>query len=656
MTAESRVREFFRPGGTLSRAHRGYEPRPSQLDMALDVLETLQEGGHLVVEAGTGVGKTLAYLVPAIVLGRRVIVSTATRTLQDQLGRKDLPFLAERCGLRFSTCTIKGRDNYLCLHRFAQFRQTPAFATREEAAAWPSVVSWAEGALVGDVAELSGLPENPSFWAQINARNATCLGSRCPQHDDCFLQEVRRQAHASDVIIVNHHLYLADAVVRASEFGEVLPDADAVIFDEAHALEDAATSFFARTVSSWRLRDLAEDTLRELTRGGVTPPAAVQTRIGRLHEAAGAFAPPWGQPAGRTPLPARLTTAQQDALERALAAVRGLAAAFEAWPRPPALLDTLARRCRELADDIERLAHRDDPTWVHWLEVRGRNAMLTAAPVDVSSLLRERVFARLRASVLCSATLAVGGVMDHVRQRLGLAGKTEAGEALAVRESTHASPFDHARQGLLYLAEDLPEPRDPAFAAACAATMRALVSASRGRAFLLFTSFDNLGKVHAILADDLPFPLLVQGSAPKAELLRRFREQEGSVLFATHSFWQGVDVPGPALSLVAIDKLPFAVPSDPIVAARGRLVEDAGGNAFLDLAVPEAVLALKQGLGRLIRSRSDRGVAAVLDPRLLRTRYGSVFLSDLPPFPKTTRMEDVIAFFEDERLVPDEPP
>lgn len=680
MSANSRLNAFFGPGGVLERVHPGHERRPPQEALAEEVLRTLTEGGHLVAEAGTGTGKTLAYLVPALLANRRVIVSTGTKTLQDQLAQQDLPFLHETCGLDFSWCVLKGRDNYLCLHRFEQFRQAPSFASRSEAAAWPEVLRWAGETRTGDRAELVQLPENPEFWGELNAKDATCLGQRCPRHDDCWLHELRREARTADVVVVNHHLFLADASLRESRFGAILPDFDAVIFDEAHRLESAATSFFGRSLSNWRLRELADDVIRELARAGFES-APIQLAAKRVAEAGAALASAWPAGEGRRVLPARLPRPREDALRAAGSTVRSLGKALGGLvgPAPPSV-EALLRRCDEVLGDHDLLSRREDPSWVFWSEPRGRGVFLTATPVDVSSLLRERVFAPLRSSVLTSATLAVGGSMAHVRARLGLVNPPEAeapamedaepardaepaedgGEQappvrLEIEESIHPSPFDHARQGLLYLPRDLPAPREPGFSSACAERMRELVLASRGRAFLLFTSFDNLRRVEEILKDDLPFPVLVQGQAPKGELLRRFKEQAGSVLLATASFWEGVDVRGEALSLVAIDKLPFQVPTDPIHAARSRLIEDAGGNPFRQLALPEAVLALKQGVGRLVRSATDRGVVALLDVRAAKTGWGRAFPDNLPPFRRTARLQDVELFFAEDSPEDDAP-
>ncbi len=665
-----RVRAFFAPDGPLSRAHPAAEQRPEQLEMALHALAAIEGGGSLVVEAGTGVGKTLAYLVPAVLARRRVIVSTGTKALQDQLALKDLPFLRDACKLAFSFAVLKGRDNYLCRQRFGVFRAQPTFAGRSEASLWPAVEDWARQTETGDMGELSDLPEAPSFWPQVNAKDSTCLGQRCPEHAACLLHSVRNAARDADIVVVNHHLYLADVVVRQSRFGSVLPDADTVIFDEAHRLESAATSFFGRSVSSWRLRELADDVQRELGAGGALPPT-VAARAERLSALAQGFARAWGSENGRWPLPSRLPSAHAQALADVVTTVRALAEGLAAIPGRPALAEPLLRRAEELAEDADLLARHDDPAFVHWFEVRGRGASVVATPVDVSGLLRQQVFAGLRTAVLCSATLAIGGRLSHARSRLGLiaeraAADSEAGDhdihadvreisedgtpdhagALNVTEAVLASPFSHQEQALLYLPESMPAPRHPDFAGAVARECRALTEASAGRAFLLFTSYENLRKVHEILRHDLPFPLLVQGEAPKLELLRRFRSAAGSVLFATSSFWEGIDVPGEALSLVVMDKLPFAVPSDPIVAARARLVEERGGDAFRELSVPEAILALKQGAGRLIRSKSDRGVVAILDPRV-HASWGRAFLRDLPPFQRTSSIDAVRAFFDE---------
>ncbi len=651
MDPSERLSRFFGPGGRLERAHPAHEQRPQQEALAVDVLETLRAGGHLVAEAGTGTGKTLAYLVPALLLGRRVIISTGTKTLQDQLAQQDLPFLQEACGLRFDWVVLKGRDNYLCRHRLATFREAPTFPSREEGAHWPEVLRWSSETETGDMAELTGLPENPGFWGEINAKNSTCLGQRCPNYDDCFLHELRRESRTADVVVVNHHLFLADAALRESNFGAILPEADAVIFDEAHRLESAATSFFGRSVSNWRLRELGDDVMRDLARAGTDTPA-VQRAAKRVTECGVTLSRAWAREQGRHVLPARLPPAREEALRAVRASVLELRRALSALVGPgQQAAEGFTRRCEELDSDLEFLELRQDPSWVFWSEARGRGLFLTATPVDVSSLLRQRVFENLRASVLTSATLAIGGRMEHVRARLGLEDRPTpedeetSAPPLTVREAIHDSPFDFLSQGLLYLPRDLPQPREPGFSSACAERMRELATASDGRAFLLFTSHENLRRVFEILRDDLPFPLLVQGEAPKAELLRRFREVPNSVLFATASFWEGVDVRGDSLSLVAIDKLPFGVPTDPINAARSRLVEDAGGSPFMDLALPEAVLSLKQGVGRLIRSQTDRGVVALLDVRASKTRWGRAFPENMPPFRRTADIDDVHRFF-----------
>lgn len=676
---ERRLERFFEPGGVLSRAHPSWEPREEQAAMARAVLRTLGGGGHLVVEAGTGTGKTLAYLVPAALLGRRVIISTGTKALQDQLALKDLPFLVETCRLPVSSIVLKGRDNYLCRHRLELFRQQPFFtdrsygadrADRREAVAWSVVHDWAEETATGDLAEVEGVPEAPGFWREINAAEATCLGSRCPRYDDCHLHVVRRAAHAADLVVVNHHLYLADAATRAGEMGNILPDADLVVFDEAHRLESAATSFFGVSVSDRRMADLAEDVVTELDRARLGGPA-VRRRAEELRAAAGVLSGAWGHAAGRRLMPARFTAGQEDVLSRGRGALLALATALRSLGDEPALAP-FTKRCADLLVDFEHVVGRSDPTWVHWIESRGRGVALTASPVEVSDLLRENVFSKLTGSVLCSATLAVGGSMGHVRARVGLvespaapSPKTDSDtehdvdwsadrddvrssdeDALApVTELVLESPYDFRAQGLLYLPRGLPDPRSPSWAAACIETIEELVAASRGRAFLLFTSRDAMVRAHEALADALPWPVLLQGQASKREILRRFADEPGSVLFATASFWEGVDVPGEALSLVVIDRLPFAVPSDPLQAARARHVAEAGGDPFRDLSVPEAVLSLKQGVGRLIRSSSDRGVVAILDGRVTGTGYGRRFLRDLPPFRTTRELGDVRDFF-----------
>jgi ATP-dependent DNA helicase DinG len=679
------VSAVFADGGALSRALGGFEPRDGQRRMADAVASVLDTGGTLLAEAGTGTGKTLAYLVPAILSGERVLVSTGTKNLQEQIYFKDIPTLADALGVTFTATLMKGRSNYLCLHRFQQmdgsyesrgmFEAEEVFdqgaaSESEKSIFLPVLRHWAARTETGDRAEIAELPEDLALWNHVSASADTCLGTDCPQYGDCFVTRMRQRANESDVVIVNHHLLCADASVRKGSFGEVIPSCTSLVVDEAHQLEDVATQYFGLAVSNYRLDDFVRDADRSLAAARAAANAAdagdtawdprhleaAARAVTRAAERARQFfqrlaaARDAGGPAQESR--ARYTADTiadylEDGAELAgaiesLEATMGLMLhALDSSPIAPVdgsseTFQTLRRRAGELHRDLRLLLRGDDPDMVYFLETRGRGIVLRAAPVDVSRLVREAVFDRFRSVVLTSATLAVDNGFTYVKGRLGL---READEIRVPGE------FDYTRQALLYLPRRMPPPKSPGFAGAVAVEAIDILRRTSGRAFVLFTSYAVLRSVQRELEVTLPYPLLVQGQAPRSALLQRFRSTPNAVLLATSSFWQGVDVVGEALSCVIIDKLPFASPGDPVTAARIDTINAKGGDAFSDYQVPLAILALQQGLGRLIRHRTDRGVLAVLDPRLRTTGYGRRFLSALPPAPVTHDLDAISRFF-----------
>ena len=636
------VRELLGPGGALSRALPIYEPRPPQLEMALRVEDALAHGRALVVEAGTGTGKTLAYLLPAARSGLKIVVSTATKTLQEQLADKDVPLL-KALGVDSRVAFLKGRQNYLCLLRFEQFQRNPTFAVREEAALFEGIAAWAEKTQTGDRAELSELPENLASWRDLSASADQCLGQKCAHYERCFVFKMRRQAAEADVVVVNHHLFFADLALRSSSAGDagaaVLPHYDAVIFDEAHAVEEVATEHFGAQLSSFRVSELARDALKALqTRPQLLRARDLAARLAReggdFFAAALATAPLERQTRGNRSaerenarwvlLPSSLKPVEKERLALA-ELVRSLGAALSEQDEELSLLE---RRCLALGADLELFAGpQGDAALIHWAEQRAGHLFLHASPIDVAAILMDKLYDRIGPVVYTSATLAVGGALEYFERRIGL--RDNDGPLFPLEDAVLASPFDYQQHAALYLPQRMPDPQDAEFPAAVAEELRALLPITGGRAFVLFTSLRNMRAVHQLLAGELPYQVLLQGDQPKQQLLKRFRETP-SVLFASQSFWEGVDVPGEALSLVVIDKLPFASPGEPLVAARIDRLRAAGEDAFYGYQVPQAALALKQGFGRLIRTSTDRGIVAVLDARMTRKGYGRLFVETLP--------------------------
>ena len=643
----------FAPGGRLALAMQGFEARGGQLEMAAAVSAVFAEGGVLLAEAGTGTGKTLAYLIPAILSRQRVLVSTGTKNLQEQIYFKDLPVLRESLGVKFTAAYMKGRGNYLCLHRFEAYKEGGAAQslgfTRDESIYIRLIDEWRRETETGDRSELEDLPEDLPFWKDIAASSENCIGSECPQYQECFVTRMRQRAAESDLVIVNHHLLCADAAVRQSNYGEVIPSCRYAVVDEAHQLEDVATQYFGIAVSNYRVDDLARDVDRALGANLVADrdrandlkgsAERVRDRAREFFAALQAirFEVPGGPGADSR---IRVGAAQMmKVADEGAALVRAIEAleADIALTReiPPDLL-AIGDRAAAVRKDTAFLLRADDPGFVYYLEPRGRGVFLRGSPIDVSAIVRELLLDRMTATILTSATLTVDGSFEYVRGRLGIR---------HAREVRLSSEFDYATQSILYLPKRMPDPRSREFAAAAAREVIEIVKRTRGRAFVLFTSYANLREVHARASAEIPYPILVQGTAPRSALLRDFKATPNAVLLATASFWQGVDVVGEALSCVVIDKLPFASPGDPITSARIEAIAAGGGSAFGEYQIPLAILSLQQGLGRLLRHRQDCGVLAVLDPRLRSMGYGRRFLASLPPAPLTSRLEDIERFF-----------
>jgi len=634
--------DIFGPDGLLADAHPRYEHRPRQIEMARGVQRALDRRRALVVEAATGTGKTLAYLIPALRSDQRVVISTGTKALQEQLFHKDIPFLERHWPEPFESALLKGRSNYLCRLRFDEIFEGARSVPGGEREAWNRLVDWIEETETGDRSEVDGLSDDSPLWNEVSVGADNCLHTDCPRYNDCFVTRVRESAEDADLIVVNHHLFFADLSLRTEGVGEILPPYDAVIFDEAHHLEGVATSFFGIHVSNYRFRDLADDIRRSLETEEITD-TSLEAATGELKRTTDHFfdAASLGLGGGRHPIDEAIGGDRADEIERrrgeleeTLEEVDG---ALEHCTELGDVGTRYRERCRELGEDLDHVLSADDSRYAYFADIRGRGTFLKAAPVDLAALFREKLLDHHDSMVFTSATLATGGDLEFFKRRMGIAGTPDrAGaptEPYPVDETILPPVFDYEEQAAVYVPRKLPEPGSDGFTDHVCTVVEYLLEITDGRAFVLFTSHANLDAVHAELGDQIPYPTLKQGELPKRELLDRFRAETRSVLFATSSFWEGVDVEGESLSMVIIDKLPFANPSDPLVRARLDLIESRGQDPFSEYSLPSAALSLKQGFGRLIRSRSDRGIVAILDSRIANRRYGRYFLESLPPAP-----------------------
>ena len=650
------IQRIFGNGGLIAKHHRQYEHRDGQIKMAQAVVRAFEEKKHLIVEAGTGTGKTLAYLVPAIAaaLGKnkRIIVSTGTKNLQEQLMEKDIPFLQKVLPKKFTAAYMKGRSNYACLYKIKKAENQPILEGLDEMDYFDEVRHWSRESETGDRAELVNLPENISFWSRINAKSESCLGQKCPDFEPCFITRMRQKADSADIVIVNHHLFFADLNVSGNQYGKVLPDYSAVIFDEAHLIEDIAADYFGFQISSFQIDELVRDAdalpitdavaTRDITKTcakivGLADQfwirfTQVRNQDGRFPLLPNAFVEKNRQgEVAPTPL-GEAYFALDGALER-------LETAVDVFAEQLTEAESLHRRVMQTRFDLEFIVKQSEKNYVYWLEKRGRGMFLRASPIDVSTLLQEKLFDKTETVVLTSATLSSNGKFNFIKERLGLDEGNKTETLLA------PSAFDYQKQAIIYIPKAMPDPRAPEYNQMAAAEIIKLIGITNGHAFVLCTSNFAMNTLYELVSMRVNYPCFVQGSMSKAGLLDRFRQTPNAVLFATSSFWQGVDVQGEQLSCVIIDKLPFAVPSDPIVAARTRFIDENGGKSFFDYSVPQAVITLKQGIGRLIRSKTDKGVIALLDTRLRTKSYGRDFLNSLPKTKVTAELKDVANIF-----------
>ena len=634
--------DIFGPEGSLARQLTAYRFRPQQLEMAQAIAHAIETRGQLIAEAGTGTGKTFAYLVPALLSGGKVIVSTGTKTLQDQLFQRDLPLIRNALKAPVTVALLKGRSNYVCHHHLQRASAQGTFATRGDVQYLKRIESFARTTVTGDKGELADVPENAAIWSDVTSTRDNCLGSECAHYGECFVMNARKQALAADVVVVNHHLFFADIMLKDEGLSELLPACNTVILDEAHQLPDTATLFFGEEISAGSMAELARDAEIEglkSARDYVPLPDAAQavgTAIKRFRHARGDVP---GKMAGR-----RKRTGRPDfdaALDGLAAALDALATQLDGQAERSDELAQCASRAADIATRLARWRDGDDPAWIRWLEVSPRGWQLHASPLSIAEIFSKQVTDTARAWVFTSATLAMGGDFSLYQRELGL---TDAATG------SWESPFDYPNQALLYLPRGLPAPNSVEHTQAVVDAALPVLKASGGRAFLLFTTLRALSRAREAIAaaftrEGLNYPLLVQGEGSRSELLSLFRRLGNAVLLGSQSFWEGVDVQGEALSVVVIDTLPFAPPDDPLLAARLENITRSGRNAFMEYQLPEATISLKQGAGRLIRSETDRGILMICDPRLAEKPYGRRIWQALPPMRRTRELSDVLEFF-----------
>lgn len=629
----------FAADGALAQAIPGFKPREAQREMAQAVADAVKSGGELVVEAGTGTGKTYAYLAPALRADKKVIISTGSKALQDQLYNRDLPTIARALKFKGKTALLKGRSNYLCLERMEQQTQSGGDLSVQALGDLVTLRGWSSETVDGDISSCAGVAEDSPVWPFVTSTNDNCLGSDCPLYKECFVVKARKRAMDADVVVVNHHLFLADLVVKEGGFGELIPEADVMIFDEAHQLPDIASQYFGQQLSSRQLLDLAKDIIIAY-RTEVRDVQQLQKSADRLAQCTQDFRLTLGEPGFRGNLRdllsdnnvMRMLTLLDDALELCYDVIK-LSLGRSA------LLDAAFERAALYRTRLKRLRAIDEPGFSYWYECSSRHFTLALTPLSVAERFREVMDNRKAAWVFTSATLAVNEQMSHFSNRLGV----DKAKTLILN-----SPFDYARQALLCVPRNLPEPNRPGGARRLAQMMKPLIDANKGRCFFLCTSHMMMRELAAEFRASMTIPVLLQGETSKGQLLKQFLEAGNALLVATSSFWEGVDVRGDALSLVIIDKLPFTSPEDPLLKARMEDCRLRGGEPFNDVQLPDAVITLKQGVGRLIRDTDDRGVLVICDQRLVSRPYGALFLNSLPPTPRTRDLDRAIRFVREQ--------
>jgi len=626
------------PDGLLRRRLKGFEVRPSQLEMALLIEKALSEGSSVIVEAGTGTGKTFGYLVPVLLSGKKTVVSTGTKNLQEQIFKKDIPLLKKATGLAIDAMIMKGRKNYLCLHKFYQHFQQQALPDMALAQTQKRLEAWIETTHFGDRGELDWLADDDPLWDALSASSDQCIGQDCMFLEDCFLVKLRGRAARARLIIVNHHLFFADMKVKKGGFGEIIPRFQVAVFDEAHTIEEIATTHFGESISTRQVTEFIIEIETQMKTLSTVEKEEVGNPLSDIKgalEVLKAFFNDSDERGRVDPeVLSRIRNGPARDICRGLAAVSGLPFVKKTDSLQWVLI---LERAQDLIHRMEQVVSKKDATWLNWYERRKRSLLLHASPLDVSESMNRLLYEKINSVVLTSATLSTNNRFDYIRSRLGLPEET--------LEGLHLSHFDFKTQTLLYIPKNLPVPAEPNFPIEAAGEIMRILAKSKGRALVLFTSYFNLHRVYETIAGQLPYTVYLQGDAPRSILLEKFKANIQSVLLATGSFWQGVDVPGEALSCLIIDKLPFASPGDPLVAARIEAIRERGGNPFMEFQVPSAIISLKQGLGRLIRKASDRGVMVILDKRILTSRYGRIFLKSLPPIPLVHEMEKIEQFF-----------